>query len=104
VAISNAATAERNIYPERSRYFVKDDFPYEKIPQDFPEPVIINSKSKRLVFKNNNDGIVTSDHHFHTPSINSASKDSNSNLHKCNLCNVFFKIEDELKNHVLEDH
>jgi hypothetical protein len=78
VAISNAATAERNIYPERSRYFVKDDFPYEKIPQDFPEPVIINSKSKRLVFKNNNDGIVTSDHHFHTPSINSASKDSNS--------------------------
>ena len=30
------------VYPDGSRHFVKDDFPYEKIPQDFPEPVIIN--------------------------------------------------------------
>jgi hypothetical protein len=96
---------ERNIYPDGSRYFVKDDIPYEKIPQDFPEPVIINSKSKRLIFKkNNNEGIVTGDYHFSTPSINSVSNESNSLLNKCDLCNVFLKTEDELKNHIFEDH
>jgi hypothetical protein len=86
---------ERNRYPDGSRYFVKDDF---------PEPVIINSKSRRLVLKKNNDeGIVTGDYHFSTP-INSVSNESNSLLNKCDLCNVFLKTEDELNNHVFENH
>lgn len=97
---------ERHTYPDSSRYFVKDDFPYEHIPLDFPEPIIINSKSKRVGnFQKNKENvtttITTSDDHSLLPS---STDKHNSLLHTCDLCIVSFESEEDLKNHVLKEH
>ena len=82
---------ERKTYPDNARYIVKDDFPYEKFPPDFPEPTIIPSKSKRI------SQVTTTSTNIGLPTLLQTS-------YKCDLCNISFKSENELSNHLSLEH
>jgi hypothetical protein len=97
---------QRNIFPDMSRYYVQDTPPYEKFPLDFPEPIIITSKNKRLLHKRKESSpdITSSSpahyHHHHDSNNNTDEK----SLYKCDLCNTSFSSQKELSDHVLRTH
>jgi hypothetical protein len=84
---------ERNTYPDSSRYIVKDDFPYDKIPPDFPEPIHIPSKNKRKLAR---EEVTTST----TP----ASFTPLPPFYKCDLCDISLKSGSQLSNHLSTEH
>jgi len=88
---------ERNTYPDSSRYIVKDDFPYDKIPPDFPEPIHIPSKSKRRLAQK--EVTVTS-----TSNTTAKSSTSLPPSYKCDLCDVSLKSESQLNHHLSTEH
>jgi hypothetical protein len=89
---------ERDVYPDSSRYFIKDDPPYQKFPPDFPEPIRIDSRSKRLTFNKKNGNTTT--YNLSIP----PGQNNKSTIHICDLCNLTSESPEELKNHVFESH